>query len=29
MDLARYVFYTATGEEFDPKKVNEKNNFIG
>ncbi len=29
VDLARYVFYTATGEEFDPKKVNEKNNFIG
>lgn len=29
LDLARYVFYTATGEEFDPKKVNEKNNFIG
>ncbi|MDP2682081.1 MAG: site-specific DNA-methyltransferase [Deltaproteobacteria bacterium] len=29
IDLARYVFYTATGEEFDPKKVNEKRNFIG
>lgn len=29
LDLARYVFYTATGEEFDPKKVNEKKNFIG
>ncbi len=29
LDLARYVFYTATGEEFDPKRVNEKNNFIG
>ena len=28
-DLARYVFYTATGEEFDPKKVNEKRGFIG
>ena len=28
-DLARYVFYTATGEEFEPKKVNEKKNFIG
>lgn len=29
MDLARYVFYTATGEEFDPKDVNEKKQFIG
>ena len=28
-ELARYVFYTATGEEFDGKKINEKNNFIG
>jgi adenine-specific DNA-methyltransferase len=28
-DLARYVFYTATGQEFDQKKVNEKKNFIG
>lgn len=28
-DLARYVFYTATGEQFNPKKVNEKKNFIG
>ena len=28
-DLARYVFYTATGEEFDPDLVNEKKNFIG
>ncbi|MBM4135572.1 MAG: site-specific DNA-methyltransferase [Nitrospira sp.] len=28
-ELARYVFYTATGEEFDPKKVDEKKNFIG
>ncbi len=28
-DLARYVFYTATGEEFDEKKVNQKNEFIG
>lgn len=28
-DLARYVFYTATGEEFDAKKVNEKKNLIG
>jgi adenine-specific DNA-methyltransferase len=29
IDLARYVFYTATGEEFDSKKVNEKKSFIG
>jgi len=28
-DLARYVFYTATGEEFKPTKMNEKKNFIG
>jgi len=28
-ELARYVFYTATGEEFDPSVVNEKTNFIG
>jgi len=28
-DLARYVFYTATGEEFDPDAVKEKKNFIG
>jgi adenine-specific DNA-methyltransferase len=28
-DLARYVFYTATGEQFIPKKVNEKKNYIG
>jgi adenine-specific DNA-methyltransferase len=28
-ELARYVFYTATGEEFDEKAVDEKNNFIG
>lgn len=28
-ELARYVFYTATGEEFDEKAVNEKTNFIG
>jgi adenine-specific DNA-methyltransferase len=28
-DLARYVFYTATGEEFDPDSVDEKKNFIG
>jgi adenine-specific DNA-methyltransferase len=29
IDLARYVFYTATGEEFLPEKVNEARNFIG
>jgi len=28
-DLARYVFYTATGEEFDEKALDEKRNFIG
>jgi adenine-specific DNA-methyltransferase len=28
-ELARYVFYTATGEEFDEKKVNLKTHFIG
>jgi len=28
-DLARYVFYTATGEEFDPDAINEEKNFIG
>jgi len=29
IDLARYVFYTATGEEFLPEKVDEDKNFIG
>jgi adenine-specific DNA-methyltransferase len=29
LDLARYVFYTATGEEFDPSVVDEERNFIG
>jgi adenine-specific DNA-methyltransferase len=29
LELARYVFYTATGEEFNPKKVIKKKNFIG
>lgn len=29
MELARYVFYTATGQEFDEKKINEKKHFIG
>ena len=29
MELARYVFYTATGQEFDERKVDEKRYFIG
>jgi len=29
LELARYVFYTATGEEFDERKLNEKRSFIG
>ena len=28
-ELARYVFYTATGEEFDESKINKKTHFIG
>ncbi|MBI5529025.1 MAG: site-specific DNA-methyltransferase [Deltaproteobacteria bacterium] len=28
-DLARYVFYTATGEEFDERAIDEKKHFIG
>jgi len=28
-EMARYIFYTATGEEFNEKKVNEKTSFIG
>jgi adenine-specific DNA-methyltransferase len=28
-DLAAYVFYTATGEEFDARKIKRKTNFIG
>ncbi|WP_225434280.1 site-specific DNA-methyltransferase [Peribacillus tepidiphilus] len=28
-DLARYIFFTATGEEFDPSSVDQKRNFIG
>jgi len=28
-DLARYVFYTATSDEFDPAKIDLKRNFIG
>mgnify|MGYP003814156051 CR=1 FL=1 len=29
MELARYVFYTATGEAFDPSEVNESRFYIG
>src|SRR5262249_49929098 len=28
-DLASYVFYTATGEEFDASRINRKTAFIG
>ncbi|MDI3311450.1 MAG: site-specific DNA-methyltransferase [Thermoanaerobacterium sp.] len=28
-ELARYVFYTATGDEFDPVKIDRERNFIG
>ena len=28
-ELARYVFYTATGEQFDDKQIDEKRSFIG
>jgi adenine-specific DNA-methyltransferase len=28
-ELARYIFHTATGEEFDEKALNEKKNFVG
>lgn len=28
-DLASYVFYTATGEDFDTSQINRKTNFIG
>jgi len=28
-ELARYIFYTATGEEFGEKALNEKKHFIG
>ena len=28
-EFARYLFYTATGEEFNEKSVNEKTGFIG
>ncbi|MGI8964676.1 MAG: site-specific DNA-methyltransferase [Limisphaerales bacterium] len=29
LELARYVFFTATGEEFDERKLNEKRHFVG
>jgi len=29
VEMARYIFYTATGEEFNEKKINEKTGFIG
>lgn len=29
MELARYIFYTATGDEFNPSKVKQSKNFIG
>ena len=29
LELARYVFYTATGEEFDERKLNERRSFVG
>ncbi len=28
-EFARYIFYTATGEEFNEKKINEKTGYIG
>ena len=28
-EFARYLFYTATGEEFNEKAINEKTGFIG
>ncbi len=28
-EFAKYLFYTATGEEFDPSQINEKTNYIG
>jgi len=28
-EFAKYLFYTATGEEFDPGKINEETNYIG
>lgn len=28
-EMARYIFYTATGDKFDEKKISEKTGFIG
>ncbi|MGC1621153.1 MAG: hypothetical protein WA765_21880 [Candidatus Acidiferrum sp.] len=28
-DLASYIFYTATGEDFDPRQIHRKTRFIG
>ena len=28
-DLAGYIFYTATGEDFDARRINRKTGFIG
>lgn len=28
-EFARYIFYTATGEEFEAKKINQKTGYIG
>lgn len=28
-DLARYLYFTSTGEEFNPEKINYENNYIG
>jgi len=28
-EFAKYLFYTATGEEFDPSQINEETNYIG
>jgi len=28
-EFAKYLFYTATGEEFDPGQIDESKNFIG
>lgn len=28
-EFAKYLFYTATGEEFDPTKIDEETNYIG
>lgn len=28
-EFAKYLFYTATGEEFDASKINEETNYIG